>query len=48
MDKRKSFENAIETAKTAGFNGAMQKMKPVNFVAEFAKCGLNIDPGFEK
>ena len=48
MDKQKSFENAIKSAKTAGFNGAVQKMKAVNFAAEFEKRGININPGFEQ
>ena len=36
MDKQKSFENAIKNAKSAGFNGAVQRMKAVDFAAEVA------------
>ena len=48
MDKQKSFENAIENAKSLGFRGAMQKMKAVDFAAEFEKRGVNVNSGFEK
>lgn len=43
MDTKESFENAIMNAK---FKNAAQKMKAVNFAAEFAKRGVNIDSGF--
>lgn len=43
MDTKESFENAIKNAK---LKGAVQKMKAVNFAAEFAKRGVNIDSGF--
>ncbi|MFQ6695701.1 MAG: hypothetical protein ACLRFP_04180 [Alphaproteobacteria bacterium] len=43
MDTKESFENAIMNAK---LKNATQKMKAVNFAAEFAKRGVNIDSGF--
>lgn len=48
MDKQKSFENAIKSAKTAGFNSAVQKMKAVDFAAEFRERGIDITSGFEQ
>jgi len=43
MDKKESFENAIMNAT---LKNAVQRMKAVNFAAEFAKRGVNIESGF--
>ncbi|MCQ2568071.1 MAG: hypothetical protein MJ163_00530 [Alphaproteobacteria bacterium] len=45
MDNKESFENAIMNTK---LKNAVQKMKAVNFAAEFAKRGVNIDSGFSE
>lgn len=43
MAKHESFKKATEnTAKTAGFKGAVKKMNVVNFAAEFKKRDINI------
>ena len=49
MDKKESFEQAImDTESVAAFKDAARKMRAVNFAAEFAKRGVNIDSGFEQ
>ncbi len=45
MDNKESFENAI---KNIEIKNAVQKVKAVNFAAEFAKRGVNIDSGFSE
>lgn len=47
MNKTESFKKAIENAKSAGLKNAAKKMKAVDFAAEFAKRGMNMDPGLE-
>ena len=48
MDIKKSFEQATENVKSAGFNKASKQLMAVNFAAEFAKRGVNIDSGLEQ
>lgn len=45
MDNKESFENAI---KNVGLKSAVQRMKAVNFAAEFAKRGVNIGSDFSE
>lgn len=48
MATKGSFEKATKNVKNAGFRKASQQLKTVNFAAEFAKRGVNIDSGLEK
>jgi hypothetical protein len=48
MDKNESFEKAIMGVKSAGLRNAAQKMKAVDFAAEFQKRGVDVNAGFEK
>ena len=44
MAKQDSFKKATETAKTAGFKGAVKKVNnAVNFAAEFKKRGIGLE-----
>ena len=42
MTKQESFKKATESAKTAGFKGAVKKLKVVNLAAEFGKRDIFI------
>jgi len=49
MAKQNSFKKATEAAKSAGFKGAVKKLKVVNFAAEFGKRDIVIgNSGLEK
>ena len=48
MATKGSFEKATKNVKYAGFRNASKQLTAVNFAAEFAKRGVNIDSGLEK